>query len=494
MENITQKELRKIQKLEKRQGILTGYVSKIGKLLLYILPLVLVVITILTIFQISQDAILYAIFYIVLVIYGINSLILFYGASLTKKSFQSRLKFERKRGRPIDSLDGFDLLSSKVQRVINLLKIIALVGIVSLVLFIIMLAFNTVELGYAAIGFTMVGLGLALIIRSLNLKVSEVNGLQDFYKPTTHQIFLDNFFAEIFSNHLDPVTFLKWDDYMLGLQKILNPNFVQKIKTQEPDEMPITFAIEKILFLFYLKYQNVLSDELFAQEMREVLNIDDEIFNIERGLLMENNWYFSKKDIYKIFLFIKKYNPGFFNIIDRLQLELADNIERLAKDPIYMDSSSQEIVYVNDELNIMIYLFNNAPENRKYSVRIIAPGFDPKELVLDIEVEGRGTFRIPEKPIPLTAMGDTVDICGVLSVMLENGDTTWITLEPREVGEQTIQIFLESIDGTIIEGKTRSVKVVKNFKDNLKKITSIGSLLGGLAVPLSKMLLPTLMP
>lgn len=83
MENITRKELRKIQKLEKRQGILTGYISKIGKLLLYILPLVLVVITILTLFQISQDAILYAIFYIVLVIYGINSLILFYGASLT---------------------------------------------------------------------------------------------------------------------------------------------------------------------------------------------------------------------------------------------------------------------------------------------------------------------------------------------------------------------------------------------------------------------------
>ncbi|GAG67270.1 unnamed protein product, partial [marine sediment metagenome] len=133
------------------------------------------------------------------------------------------------------------------------------------------------------------------------------------------------------------------------------------------------------------------------------------------------------------------------------------------------------------------------PEARNYSVRIIAPGFDPKELVLDIEVEGRGTFRIPEKPIPLTAMGET-DICGVLSVMLENGDTTWLTLEPRSVGEQTIQIFLESVDGTIIEGKTRSVKVVKNFKDNLKKITSIGSLLGGLAIPLSKVLLPGLMP
>ena len=43
-------------------------------------------------------------------------------------------------------------------------------------------------------------------------------------------------------------------------------------------------------------------------------------------------------------------------------------------------------------------------------------------------------------------------------------------------------------DGTIIEGKTRAVKVSKNIKDYLKKLSSIGSLLGGLAVPLAKIL------
>jgi hypothetical protein len=494
MEEITSKELINIQKLERLQGKLTSYISQVGKLLLYILPLVLVVITIFTLFQISQDIILYAIFYAVLIIYGINSIILFYGASLTKKSFQSRLKFERKRGRPIDSLDGFHLLSANVQRVINLLKIIALVCIVSLIMFIIMLAYRIVELGYAAIGFTLVGLGLALLIRSLNLKVHDVNGLQDFYKPTTHQIFLDNLFAEIFSNHLDPVTFLKWDEYLAGLKGILNPAFIQRIKEQEVEEMPITFAVEKILFLYYLRYQGVLSDELIMQELKEVINIDADNFDFERGFLIGKVWYFSQKDIYKIFKYMAKYNPGFFQIIDRLQLELADNIERISNDPIYMDSSAQEIVYVNEELNIMIFLYNNAQEAKKYSIRIIAPGFDPKELVLDIEVEGRGSFRIPDHSIPLTAKGDSMDIVGVLSVMLENGDTAWVTLEPRQVGEQTIQIFLESLDGTIIEGKTRSVKVVKNFKDNLKKISSIGSLLGGLAVPLSKVLLPTIMP
>ncbi len=43
-----------------------------------------------------------------------------------------------------------------------------------------------------------------------------------------------------------------------------------------------------------------------------------------------------------------------------------------------------------------------------------------------------------------------------------------------------------SSDETIIEGKTRTIKVTKNMKDYLKKLTSIGSLLGGLAVPLAK--------
>ena len=43
-----------------------------------------------------------------------------------------------------------------------------------------------------------------------------------------------------------------------------------------------------------------------------------------------------------------------FTIIDRLQLELADNIERISKDPIYMDSSAQEYTYVNSEINVMV--------------------------------------------------------------------------------------------------------------------------------------------
>ncbi|UCC20056.1 MAG: hypothetical protein JSV62_01885 [Promethearchaeota archaeon] len=490
MERNLEKDLTKIIKKERFQGKMISYMSKVGKLLLFILPIVLLIVTLLAFIQ-ALDFTLKIIYLIILVIYTFNSFMLLLGASSTESSLNLRLKFERKRGRPIDSLDGFDLLSSSVKRVTNLLKIISLICFTAIVLFAIMLVLDLLDIGFAAAGFALIGLGLSILIRSLNLNIHDVNGLQDFYKPTTHQIFLDNFFAEVLSNHLDPVTFLKWDEYLAELNKILTLEFVQRINETEPDELPITFCIEKLLFLYYLKFQEVLSEEQLILELKEIIDVDSVNYDVEKGLYMEGAWYFGMNDIYKLFNYIKKFNPGFFNIIDRLQLELADNIERISKDPIYLDSTAQEVVYLNSELNIFCFLYNNAPESKRYILKINAPGFEPSKLKLEINVEGRGSFLIPDKPIPLIS-SEGRDIAGVLSTMLENGDTTWLTLEPRETGEQTIQIFLLDKEGTIIEGKTRTVKVSKNIKDYLKKLSSIGSLLGGLAVPLAK-ILPSLL-
>ncbi len=494
MEEQLLKELDKIVAKERFQAQMTKYINSVGKWLLYILPLILLVLTLLSIFTTLETSLL-LVFIGILVVYGINSFMLVMSARTTKSSLKARLGFERKRGRPIDSLEGFDLLESNVNRVIALLEFIALVCIVSLVLFIAMIVWSIGRLGidtqqiigFLAAGFALVGLGMAVIIRSLNLNIHDVNGLQDFYSPTTHEIFLDNFFCEVFASHLDPVTYLKFDEYLAGVNAILKPNFVQKIKEQEPDELPITFAMERILFLYYLKFQDVIDDELFSNELGEVIDVTAKTFDLEKGLLIENEWYFSVRDVYKLFNFIKKHNPGFFSIIDRLQLELSDNIERVSKDPIYMDSATQELVNTGAELNIIVYLYNNNPESKRYKLKIFAPGFTPKELVIDIEVEGRGSFLIPDKPIPLTSK-EGIDITTVLSTMLENGDSTWVTLEPKEKGEQTIQIFLESESGTIIEGKTRVVKVKKDFKQNLKKLSSVGSLVAGAAVPLAKIL------
>lgn len=283
MERDLEKDLTKILKKEKFQANMISYMSKVGKLLLFTLPVALVVITIFTLFTaLSENIILLVIFYVILAIYFFNSVMLLLGANSTESSLKLRLKFERKRGRPIDSLDGFDLLSNNVKRVINLLKVIALVCMVSLVLFLVMLFMGDLNLGFAAAGFSLIGFGLALLIRSLNLNIHDVNGLQDFYRPSTHQIFLDNFFAEILSDHLDPVTFLKWDEYLAGINEIITSAFIQRVKEHEAEELPITFAIEKLLFLYYLKFQEVITEEQFIQELKEVIDVDSDSFDVRK--------------------------------------------------------------------------------------------------------------------------------------------------------------------------------------------------------------------
>ncbi|HDZ16754.1 MAG TPA: hypothetical protein ENH75_00590, partial [archaeon] len=67
-----EQDLLKILKKEKFQGNMISYMSKVGKLLLFILPLALVAVTILTLF----DIVLIIIFYIILAIYLFNSIML----------------------------------------------------------------------------------------------------------------------------------------------------------------------------------------------------------------------------------------------------------------------------------------------------------------------------------------------------------------------------------------------------------------------------------
>ena len=95
-----EQDLLKIQKKEKFQGSMVSYVSKIGKMLLFILPIALVIVTVITLF-IPLSFTLTVVFYAILAIYLFNSIMLLLGANSTESSLALRLKFERKRGRPV---------------------------------------------------------------------------------------------------------------------------------------------------------------------------------------------------------------------------------------------------------------------------------------------------------------------------------------------------------------------------------------------------------
>ena len=69
MDRDLEKDLAKILKKEKFQSNMISYMSKVGKLLLFTLPVVLVVITILTLFTaLSENITLLVIFYVILAV------------------------------------------------------------------------------------------------------------------------------------------------------------------------------------------------------------------------------------------------------------------------------------------------------------------------------------------------------------------------------------------------------------------------------------------
>ncbi|MFX0136773.1 MAG: hypothetical protein ACFFDN_24260 [Candidatus Hodarchaeota archaeon] len=481
--------LNKVSKKESLQAKLNKYNVSIGRLLLYLVPLTLVVLTIVNI--VTANTMFYTllvVFISILIIYAINSLLLMLGALTTGQAFKMRLDFERQIGRPLDSLRGFSTIQKKIGTTLNLLKIIALVSFVSLAIYIVWIAISIGGqsatgdfLSYAGLGFTLVTAGLALLVKSVKMDITDVTGLSDYYKPSNHDLFIDNFFGDIFYGSLDPIVKLKWDEFTDILENNLKPEFVSEIKSKEETEIPVKFAIEKILYLSYLESQGVIDRNTVTNEIGEIMNFGED-YTYERGAMVDSRYYFGVSDLHKIFTNIEKHIPAFFDAVDRLQLELIDNIKILSDDPIYLDVCAEEMVAKDGEINIILFLYNNKPADKKYKIKIFAPGFQPEELIVDVLCEGRGDFEIPKREIPLTSDTET-DVVGVMSTMLKNGDAVWLTLEPREKGEQTIQVFLMEPDGTVIEGKTMTVDIYTNFFYLIKKLTGSSSVLGGVATP-----------
>ncbi|MEX2719861.1 MAG: hypothetical protein Q6362_000380 [Candidatus Wukongarchaeota archaeon] len=494
---------KKMEKTESMAAKLTQYNLLVGKRFLFLLPPILALLTAMTLWQKEDpDAIrsLTVAFAAVLAVFAVNSIFLAFGTLYSQKAFQYRLDYERQRGRPVDSLRGFASIKSDVDGVLSLLKLLSLLSFIVLgvyggLLFKIYgeldsdeLSGTSQNLAFAGFGLILVTFGLSTFVKSLKMDIQDVTGLSDFYRPTNHELFLDKFFGDVFVGHLDPVTKLKWDEFVGFIDDCLKPEFKEDMLKKEPGEAPVAFAIEKLLYLLYLEHSLVLDREQVLKEVSEILDLSKDVYDIEEGAMIGGRRYFGKNDVCKLFDFMEENSPGFFNIVDRLQLELVDNIKMLAEDPIYLDVSADEVCEEDTEVNLIALLYNNSPEPKDYRLRIYAPGFEPERLEVNLHVEGAGEKKIPKEEVPFYAEGAD-DIVGIASRMLKDADSIWLTLEPRKLGTQTLQIFLETPDGYVIEGKTLSVSVIKNFMMTIKRSVGKLSFLGGIASPVLRVFL-----
>ncbi len=484
-----------VERTESQQAKLTAYSVKVGRHLLHALPLILVALTVMSLLNIVAPVILLYVLIAVLAMFAFNTFILGLLASRTKSAFTKRLQLERQKGRPLDSLQGFVAIKSGVNRTINTIMAVFLLGLIVLILYggyvFVLLNALPAELSlwvaYLGLGLALVCFGASLMVRSIRMDITSVTGLSDFYRPTSHELVLENFFADVFRGHLDPIARLKWDEFTEAIRQCLKPTFVEEVLKNEAEESPVAFAMEKLLYLHYMEYSGVLSYQKVLDELGEFLNLQTDYYHPERGAKIGGRYYFGEEDMNRVFRLIESTTPAVFDLIDRLQLELMDNISVMSADPIYVDASAQEVCVKDSECHFLLILFNNTKDARDFAVRITVSGLQPAELRVKLSAEGRGSFEIPSEPVPLVSDSNK-DVAHILATILKNSVALWLTLEPRDIGVQTLQVFVEDEQGRVIEGKTMPVAIIRNMQYVLRRLTSVGSIATGAVAPLLRAL------
>ena len=321
--------------------------------------------------------------------------------------FKRGIKRKMREGYPISSIRGIDEVLSNLIKIKRLAQAMFLAILSSIVLFYISVTYGLVPLFYVALGLVLIGFGLTILLKQPKEPALEVaGGLMEYYTPVEYPVYIDNMFGDTVSTVFDPLTWMKYDDWVDDVRdSIIVP------KDLDP-QTALERAIEKIFLMCLLRkeFPTLIKENVVDEEISEVIREDRLDFILKHR-------FFGKKKIYRILKRLKDVIPEIYTIVDRLFLTLRDNLSLFKESNLFVESVvSSEVIGLSDT-RILVYMFNNSDEfkykPRPVSVFVVAPGFEPDRMRVDLNLDPKGEFNIEEKELPIyTSEGR--DIVGVL--------------------------------------------------------------------------------
>ncbi len=483
LEKLKKKNLR----LVRRARFFNMWTHKVAWPIIVSVLVALIVISILSLFERSEDVLLFEsiIFVFSLVVFGLNFFVVFLGIATNSNAFHSILQLNKMEGRPIKSLHGFEYLENKIkenQKLTKGLLILTLLFTMGYILFILIDWFSPLfsfgsEIQSSALGLLLIIIAILMNYKPMNVDIGRILGLIQFHSTKSHQITMRTFFTDCFYEHIDPVTRLKYDEFIEIIKTIVKPEFVKHVHEMDELDDPIKYATEQMLYLAYLDYRKTIDENTVIAHLSEIINTStpkyDYINGADVGAPIR---YFSRKDIFNVFKNgIEKYTPKIFNIIDRVQIDVIDNLVEIANQQTLLEVIAEESINDDGVVNLLVFIFNNTEKEKQFMIDIFAPNFQPDLLKLTITVEGRGNFRIPTPPDgKLKICDDSQEDCvGVISNILKNAEMLWLSFKPQKNhGLDVISIFLSDEFNRIIKGQTVAVQIQNNKIGKMIKDTS----------------------
>ncbi len=447
-----------------------------------------------------------------------NSLTYLINGLLVSRSFKVETQKKAEEGFPVDSLEGFSSVTAFTKQVLLNSAIIAGVIFISWVLMLTVVMvipflqendginklvidltgqdFSALEgaflrpiLIFSAIGLVLIAIGILLLLKIPEKPSFEVGAFLKYYYPRQTPLILDNLLTDAVLAFLDPITKMRFDEWTETIRSSLNPAFEYGFDSVTRVER----AREKILLLFYIKKRMpiLLPSESFKSEMIEV--IDERKYTEFSSGGKSAITFTILTDIFDQLL---SRIPEVFMTIDRLIIELTDNLEDfLDNQDIWVNVAAPEKVVGNENpFRFLMFALNkdvSRYRDRKRMVDFKVSGPQKhfmEDLNISVPLDEAQEIQIENHKLDFIS-GGSQDILGLLTQILQIGDATWFTVERRDFSTHLFHLSISEKERGSIFAETLSVDVTRDLMFYVRTYGGKLSALSGLLLPLGSILL-----
>jgi hypothetical protein len=486
-------------------SFITQYNSKIGLKLMLLLPVLVILFLLGSNFKPDLQnpyALLALSFWIILFL---NSLLVSFGGFSLSRGFSTEVTRQKNAGFPIESLDGFPETKSSIRTVFSSSFFITIVVFISLVTYITLFVIESqlnqdpnfsipswlrLTVVFVALGLILIAIGIALLL-SLPDKPALVPGaLMKYFYPNKIPTQIDNFLGDTISAFLDPITRLRWDEWSESISVGLAENFL--LEKSQSDRLAV--AREKILLFAYLNLTmpKLINDYIVNSELGELFSSQDLLQDVLDGKGSNINWEILKSIIKEV----QGEAPEIFTIVDRLIVELKDNLKNFKDSDLWVSVAVPNKVSGNrNPFRILVFMLNKSTEHttkkRPVNVKLINYDVgnnstlpDNYHIYLD-EAEG---LEITTDELQFIS-DQKMDIVGLVSTILQVGDAVWFQIYKSRFGYHIYNIRVEEEGKGSVFGSSMKIQLARDLLYYVQQYGGKISALGGAIVPVVGFLL-----
>ena len=269
------------------------------------------------------------------------------------------------------------------------------------------------------------------------------------HAPTHHPTQLGSILGELIVLHLDPDLVLDWSSWLDSFHESLIPGYD---KHQ---------SWERVLYILFLNANGEIDDQGAIKELKEFIRPD-----ALSSVLLDPEAKFNWRSLQRLLNHAQVWQPGAFQLLERLQQDLLRGDSKLLRSSWRMDVALDPTCPEGSG-HLFIVLNNQLFERASARIEVLCPGGDPFSRDHRFELQ---PCPPPRDAVQLNANGED-DALDWVPRYLQQGVVLWLGVAwpDRIQGDRFVQVILRDESGVVLESHVLKTKVMRRAGSYLRQ-------------------------